>query len=86
MTWFTNTRRTHKQTHEECTTKRRRLDNLTIQWEHYPSCSDKPASQHAHRVVRIRHRDRTITPTGAAHSVHQHTGCLRITICWWQTC
>ena len=50
VTWYTNIRRTHKQTHEECTTKRRRLDNLTIRWEHYLSCSDKLASQHAHRA------------------------------------
>ena len=49
VTWFTNIRRTHKQTHEECTTKRRRLDNLTIRWEHYLSCPDQLASQHAHR-------------------------------------
>ena len=50
VTWFTNIHRTHKQTHKECTSKRRRLDNLTIRWEHYLSCSDKLASQHAHRA------------------------------------
>ena len=53
MTSFTNIHRTHKQTHEECTSKRRHLDNLTIRWEHYLSCSDKLASQHAQRASEI---------------------------------
>ena len=53
VTWFTNIHRTHKQTHEERTSKRRRLDDLTIRWEHYLSCSDKLALQHAQRACGI---------------------------------
>ena len=50
VTWFTNIHGSRKQTHEESTSKRRRLDNLAIRWEHYLSFYDKLAVQHAHRV------------------------------------
>ena len=50
VTWFTNIHRSQKQTHEECTSKRRHLDNLTLRWEHYLSFHDKLALEHAHRA------------------------------------
>ena len=53
MTWFTNIHRTHKETHEERTSKRRCLDNSTTRWEHYLSSSDKLALLHAQRACEI---------------------------------
>ena len=53
VTWFTNIHRSQKQTHKECTSKRRRLDNLALRWEHYLSFYDKLAVQHAHRACEI---------------------------------
>ena len=43
VTWFTNIHRSQKRTHKECTSKQRRLDNLTLRWEHYLSLYDKLA-------------------------------------------
>ena len=52
VTWFTNIHRSQKQTHEECTSKRRRLDNLAHRCEHYLSFYDSNwlYVQHAHRA------------------------------------
>ena len=50
VAWFTNIHRSQKQTHEECTSKRGRLDNRAHRWEHYLSFYDKLAVQHAHRA------------------------------------
>ena len=41
VTWFTNIHRSQKRIHEECTSKRRRLNNLAHRWEHYLSLHDK---------------------------------------------
>ena len=45
VTWFTNIHRSQKQTHEECTSKKRRLDNLTLRWEHCLSLYDELATR-----------------------------------------
>ena len=47
VTWFTNIHRSEKQIHEVCTSKRRRLNNLSQRWEVYLSLYDKLAVQHA---------------------------------------
>ena len=67
VTWFTNIHRSQKQTHEECASKRRRLDNLTLQWEHYLSFYDKLALQHAHRACET-YRFAQATETALQHS------------------
>ena len=54
--------RSQKQIHEECTSKRRRLNNLAHQWEHYLSLYDKLPVQHAHRALETyRHAQDTET-------------------------
>ena len=55
ITWFTNTHRPQKQIHEECTSKRRRLNNLDYRWKHHLSLLDKLAVQHAHRASECYH-------------------------------
>ena len=66
VTWFTNIHRSQKQTHEECTSKRRRLDNLALRWEHYLSFYDKLAVQHAHRACET-YRFAQVTETALQH-------------------
>ena len=51
VTWFTNIHTSQKQTHEGCTSKHRRLNNLAHRWEHYLSLYEKLAVQHAHRAL-----------------------------------
>ena len=72
VTWLTSIHRTHKQTHEEHTSKRRRLDNLTIWWEHDLSCSNKLALQHTQRACEM-YRFAQVTETALLHLRERHT-------------
>ena len=66
VTWFTNIHSSQKQIHEECTSKRRRLNNLAHRWEHYLSLYDKLAVQHAHRAVET-YSQAQVTKTALQH-------------------
>ena len=65
-TWFTHIHRSQKQIHEECKSKRRRLNNLAHRWEHYLSLYDKLAVQHAHRALET-YRHAQATETALQH-------------------
>ena len=71
VTWFTNIHRSQKQIHKECTSKRRRLNNLAHRWEHCLSLYDKLAVQHAHRAVET-YQQAQATETALQHVRELH--------------
>ena len=66
VTWFTNIDRSQKHIHDECTSKRRRLNDIAHRWEHYLSLYDKLAVQHAHRALDT-HRHAQVSEAALQH-------------------
>ena len=76
VTCFTDIHRSQKQTHEECTSKRRRLGNLTLRWENDLSLYHKLALQHAHRASET-YRFAQTTETVLHHIRELHAVCTK---------